>query len=176
MDEQTVRGWLNDLQDRFDTLFENDLQDRLKTLFETLAQQRAAFFQQQSDAFEAHFGDGNKLVVDTIAGDQEDPDVKDKQENQVDPNIAIPDQVLEESILQKSNKVEETDLTSLDMVVVKDLGKKHMHDFEETAMLLMTDKDDNLCNAATDGGDDTVESGDISIFNSLIGHGSPHSL
>nr|GEU68129.1 class II heat shock protein [Tanacetum cinerariifolium] len=37
-------------------------------------------------------------------------------------------------------------------------------------------EDDDLCNAATNGGDDTVESGDISIFNSLIGHGSPRSL
>ncbi|GJV27583.1 hypothetical protein Tco_1384031 [Tanacetum coccineum] len=37
-------------------------------------------------------------------------------------------------------------------------------------------EDDDLCNVATDGGDDTVESGDISIFNSLIGHGSPRSL
>ncbi|GKC27071.1 hypothetical protein Tco_1034365 [Tanacetum coccineum] len=37
-------------------------------------------------------------------------------------------------------------------------------------------EDDDLCNAATDGGDDTVESGNISILNSLIGHGSPRSL
>ncbi|GJY63429.1 hypothetical protein Tco_0464889 [Tanacetum coccineum] len=77
MAEQTVKGWLNDLQDRFDTLFE------------TLAQQRAAVFQQQSDAFEALFGDENNQVVNTIAGDQEDPDAKDKQENQDDPNISV---------------------------------------------------------------------------------------
>ncbi|GKD00476.1 hypothetical protein Tco_1170750 [Tanacetum coccineum] len=32
--------------------------------------------------------------------------------------------------------------------------------------------DDYLGDAATDGGDDAVESGDISILNSLIGHGS----
>ncbi|GKB66228.1 hypothetical protein Tco_0927640 [Tanacetum coccineum] len=94
MDEQTVRGWLKGLQDRFDTLFE------------TLAQQRVAFFQQQHDAFEALFGDENNQTVDTIAGDQKDPDVKDKQENQDDPNIAIPDKVLEESHLHTSDKVE----------------------------------------------------------------------
>ncbi|GJX14184.1 hypothetical protein Tco_0205942, partial [Tanacetum coccineum] len=115
MDEQTVRGWLNDLLDRFD----NVLQDRLDTLFETLAQKRAAVFQQQSDAFEALFGDKNSQVVDTIAGDQEDPNVKDKQENQDDLNIAVPDQMLEKSILHTSDKVEETDLTSPDMVVAE---------------------------------------------------------
>ncbi|GKC53970.1 hypothetical protein Tco_1076715 [Tanacetum coccineum] len=37
-------------------------------------------------------------------------------------------------------------------------------------------EDDDLCNAATYGGDDTIESGDISILNPLIGHGSPRSL
>nr|GEW37306.1 hypothetical protein [Tanacetum cinerariifolium] len=37
-------------------------------------------------------------------------------------------------------------------------------------------EDDDSGNAATDGGDDTVTSGDISILNSLIGHGSPYSL
>ncbi|GKB24860.1 hypothetical protein Tco_0864261, partial [Tanacetum coccineum] len=37
-------------------------------------------------------------------------------------------------------------------------------------------EDDDLGNAATDGGDDAVESGDISILNSLIGHGSPRSF
>ncbi|GKA67863.1 hypothetical protein Tco_0767780 [Tanacetum coccineum] len=37
-------------------------------------------------------------------------------------------------------------------------------------------EDDDLCNAATDGGDDTIESGYISILNSLIGHGSLSSL
>ncbi|GJY96610.1 hypothetical protein Tco_0513520 [Tanacetum coccineum] len=37
-------------------------------------------------------------------------------------------------------------------------------------------EDDDLCKAATDGGDDAVASGDISILNSLIGHGSPRSL
>ncbi|GKB85173.1 hypothetical protein Tco_0957445 [Tanacetum coccineum] len=42
--------------------------------------------------------------------------------------------------------------------------------------LLRVGEDDDLCNAVTDGGDDTVESGDISILNSLIGHGSPRSL
>ncbi|GKB41783.1 hypothetical protein Tco_0886725 [Tanacetum coccineum] len=150
MDEQTVRGWLNDLLDRFN----NVLQDRFDTLFDTLTQQRAIVFQQQSDALEALFGDKNSQAIDTIASDQEDPDVKDKQENQDDLNIAVPDRVLEESILHTSNKVEETDLTSPDMVVAEDLGKKHLHDFNETAMLLITDKDDDPGEAATDGGDD----------------------
>ncbi|GKA09487.1 hypothetical protein Tco_0688818 [Tanacetum coccineum] len=54
---------------------------------------------------EARFEDENNQVVDTNVGDQEDPDVKNKQENQDDPNIAIPDQVLEESILHTSDKV-----------------------------------------------------------------------
>ncbi|GJR84878.1 hypothetical protein Tco_0155663 [Tanacetum coccineum] len=36
-------------------------------------------------------------------------------------------------------------------------------------------EDDDSGNAATDGGDDAVESGDISILNSLIGHESPRS-
>ncbi|GJW83172.1 hypothetical protein Tco_0156317 [Tanacetum coccineum] len=95
MDEQTVRGWINGLQDRFDTLFE------------TLAQQRAAFFQQQHDAFEALFGDENNQTFDTIADDKEDPNVKDKQENQDDPNIVIPTKVLEEIHLSISQyKVE----------------------------------------------------------------------
>ncbi|GJZ36971.1 hypothetical protein Tco_0583162 [Tanacetum coccineum] len=104
-------------------------------------QMRVAFFQQQSDAFEALFGDEKNCPL----------------------------------ILLLSNKVEETD-TSPDRVVAEDLGQKHLHDFDETAILLMTDKDDDLCNVATDGGDDTIESGDILILNSLIGHGSPHSL
>ncbi|GJY01058.1 hypothetical protein Tco_0359210, partial [Tanacetum coccineum] len=42
--------------------------------------------------------------------------------------------------------------------------------------VLGIDEDDDLCNATTDGGDDTVKRGDISILNSLIGHGSPRSL
>nr|GEW64991.1 probable 2-oxoglutarate-dependent dioxygenase AOP1 [Tanacetum cinerariifolium] len=37
-------------------------------------------------------------------------------------------------------------------------------------------KDDDLGDVAMDGGDDVVESGDISILNSLIGHGSLRSL
>ncbi|GJW82413.1 hypothetical protein Tco_0146388 [Tanacetum coccineum] len=55
---------------------------------------------------EARFEDENNQAVDTNVGDQEDPDMKNKQENQDDPNIAIPDQVLEESILHTSDKVE----------------------------------------------------------------------
>ncbi|GJU26057.1 hypothetical protein Tco_1164678 [Tanacetum coccineum] len=112
-------------------------------------QTRAAVFQQQSDALEALFGDKNSQAIDTIAGDQEEPGVKDKQENQDDLNIAVSDRVLEESILHTSDKVEETDLTSPDMVVAEDLGQKHLHDFDETAMLLMTDKDDDPgCNTS----------------------------
>nr|GEV90745.1 hypothetical protein [Tanacetum cinerariifolium] len=38
------------------------------------------------------------------------------------------------------------------------------------------DKDDDLGDAATDGGDDAIKSGDISFLNSLIGHGSLRSL
>ncbi|GJZ65054.1 reverse transcriptase domain-containing protein [Tanacetum coccineum] len=41
---------------------------------------------------------------------------------------------------------------------------------------LRSGEDDDLGDAATDGGDDAVESGDISILNSLIVHGSPRSL
>nr|GEY54122.1 hypothetical protein [Tanacetum cinerariifolium] len=37
-------------------------------------------------------------------------------------------------------------------------------------------EDDNLGDAATDRGDDAVESGDISILNSLIGHESSRSI
>ncbi|GJV89479.1 retrotransposon-related protein [Tanacetum coccineum] len=133
MDEQMVRGWLNDLLDWFD----NDLQDR--------------------------------QAVDTIVGDQEDLNVKDKQENQDDLNIPVPDQVLEESILHTSDKVEKMDLTSPDMVVVEDLGKKHLHDFNKTAMLLMTNKDDDPGEAATDGGDDGFKWGvqEASAFEEL---------
>ncbi|GKA30288.1 ty3-gypsy retrotransposon protein [Tanacetum coccineum] len=43
-------------------------------------------------------------------------------------------------------------------------------------LLLMTDDDDDPGDAATDGGDDAVESEDISILNSLISHESPRSL
>ncbi|GJY98874.1 hypothetical protein Tco_0516304 [Tanacetum coccineum] len=39
-----------------------------------------------------------------------------------------------------------------DMVVAEDLGEKHIHDIDETAMLLMTDKDDDMGEAATDRG------------------------
>ncbi|GKB55849.1 hypothetical protein Tco_0912035 [Tanacetum coccineum] len=37
-------------------------------------------------------------------------------------------------------------------------------------------EDDDLGDAATDGGDDIVKSDDISILNSLIGHGSPREM
>ncbi|GKE29797.1 retrotransposon-related protein, partial [Tanacetum coccineum] len=99
----------------------------------------------------------------------EDPDVKDEQENQDDLNIAVPDRVLEESILHTSDRVKETDLTSPDMVVTEDLGQKHLHDFDETAMLLMTDKDDDSGEAAIDGGDDGFKWGvhEASAFEEL---------
>ncbi|GKA28658.1 hypothetical protein Tco_0714903, partial [Tanacetum coccineum] len=69
-----------------------------------------------------------------------------------DLNIGIQVQHLEKTTFHESNKVKETNLTSPDMVVAEDLGQKHIHDFDETAMLLMTDKDDNPGEAATDGG------------------------
>ncbi|GKG63487.1 hypothetical protein Tco_0640982, partial [Tanacetum coccineum] len=40
----------------------------------------------------------------------------------------------------------------------------------------MTEEEDDMGVVIGDGGDDAVESGDISILNSLIGHGSPRSL
>ncbi|GKD71558.1 ty3-gypsy retrotransposon protein [Tanacetum coccineum] len=43
-------------------------------------------------------------------------------------------------------------------------------------LLLITKEEDDMGAATGDGGDDAVESGDISILNSLIGHGSPRSL
>ncbi|GKG38414.1 hypothetical protein Tco_0460126, partial [Tanacetum coccineum] len=63
-----------------------------------------------------------------------------------------------------SNKVEETDLTS-----AEDLWQKHLHNFGETAMLLMTDKDDDPGEAATDGGDDDFKWGvqEASAFEEL---------
>ncbi|GKA39582.1 retrotransposon-related protein [Tanacetum coccineum] len=81
-----------------------------------------------------------QTAVDTIVGDQEDPDLKEKQENQDDLNIAC-----------------------------RRLGKKHLYDFDETAMLLMTDKDDDPGEAATDGGDDGFKWGvhEASAFEEL---------
>ncbi|GJX18778.1 ty3-gypsy retrotransposon protein [Tanacetum coccineum] len=43
-------------------------------------------------------------------------------------------------------------------------------------LLLMTEEEDDMGVATGDGGEDAGESGDISILNSLIGHGSPRSL
>ncbi|GJR69201.1 putative ribonuclease H-like domain-containing protein [Tanacetum coccineum] len=43
---------------------------------------------------------------------------------------------IKRTTFQESNKVEETDLTSPDMVVAEDLGQKHIHDFDKTAMML----------------------------------------
>ncbi|GJZ27124.1 hypothetical protein Tco_0571377 [Tanacetum coccineum] len=53
-----------------------------------------------------------------------------------DLNIGIQVQHLEKTTFHKSNKVEETYLTSPDIVVAEYLGKKHIHDFDETAMML----------------------------------------
>nr|GEU39938.1 hypothetical protein [Tanacetum cinerariifolium] len=69
-----------------------------------------------------------------------------------DLNIGMHVQHLEKTTFHESNKVEETNLTSLDMVVAEDLGQKHIHDFDEIAMLLTTDKDDDPGEAATNGG------------------------
>nr|GEX23651.1 hypothetical protein [Tanacetum cinerariifolium] len=65
-----------------------------------------------------------------------------------DHNIMVSVQDIEETTLHKSNKVEETDLTSPDMVVAEDLGQKHIHDFDET------EKDDEPGEVAMDVGDD----------------------
>ncbi|GKD80031.1 hypothetical protein Tco_1342652, partial [Tanacetum coccineum] len=43
-------------------------------------------------------------------------------------------------------------------------------------LLLMTEDEDDTGTAVQDEGEDVVESGDISILNSLVGHGSPRSL
>ncbi|PWA59181.1 hypothetical protein CTI12_AA296040 [Artemisia annua] len=43
-------------------------------------------------------------------------------------------------------------------------------------LLLMTDDDGDVSKEATAEGDDAIESGDISILNSLVGQGSPRSL
>ncbi|GKD69578.1 hypothetical protein Tco_1323668 [Tanacetum coccineum] len=43
-------------------------------------------------------------------------------------------------------------------------------------LLLMTEEEDDMGVATGDGGEDAVESGDISTLNSLIGHGSLCSL
>nr|GEZ07749.1 hypothetical protein [Tanacetum cinerariifolium] len=69
-----------------------------------------------------------------------------------DHNIVVPVQDIEETTLHKSNKMEKTDLTN--MVVAEELGQKHIHDFDETAMLLMIKKDDEPGEVAMDVGDD----------------------
>ncbi|GKF86017.1 hypothetical protein Tco_0253844, partial [Tanacetum coccineum] len=106
-------------------------------------------FQQQSDAFEALFGDKNNQAVNTIVGDQEDPDVKDKQENQDDLNIRY--QTKWESNLHTSDKVE---VVPTSMVATYD---EHGESGEGEQ-------------------DDAMENGDISILNSWVGQGSPWSL
>ncbi|GJR52651.1 hypothetical protein Tco_1403172 [Tanacetum coccineum] len=100
----------------------------------------------QSDAFEALFGDENNQAVNTIVGDQEDPDVKDKQENQDDLNIAVPDQELEESNLHTSDTV-------------------------EVVPTSMVDTYDEHGESVDGEQDDAMESGDISILNSWVGQG-----
>ncbi|GJR72574.1 ty3-gypsy retrotransposon protein [Tanacetum coccineum] len=47
------------------------------------------------------------------------------------------------------------------------------HKYPGKFLLLMTEEEDDIGATTGDGGDDAVESGDISILNSLIGHGSP---
>ncbi|GKC66521.1 hypothetical protein Tco_1099119 [Tanacetum coccineum] len=54
--------------------------------------------------------------------------------------------------------------------------KKSLEEVVGGGEALGVGEDDDSGNAATIGGDDAVESGDISILNSLIGHGSPRSL
>ncbi|GKC70203.1 hypothetical protein Tco_1116086 [Tanacetum coccineum] len=69
-----------------------------------------------------------------------------------DLNTGMQVQHLEKTTFDEANKVEETNLTSPDMVVAEDLGQKHIQNFDETAMLLMTDKDDDPGEADTDEG------------------------
>ncbi|GKE31153.1 hypothetical protein Tco_1450475, partial [Tanacetum coccineum] len=55
-------------------------------------------------------------------------------------------------------------------------NKKSVEEVVGVGEALGVGKDDKLGNAAKNGGDDAVKSGDISILNSLSGHGSPRSL
>ncbi|GJR88693.1 ty3-gypsy retrotransposon protein [Tanacetum coccineum] len=50
------------------------------------------------------------------------------------------------------------------------------HKFLGKFLLLMTEEEDDMRVATGDGGEDAFKSGDISILNSFIGHGSPCSL
>ncbi|GJZ04211.1 hypothetical protein Tco_0537486 [Tanacetum coccineum] len=66
--------------------------------------------------------------------------------------------------------VEKTDLISPYMLVAKDL-QKHIHDFDKTAMLLMTDKDDDLGEAAMDGGgefDDRLDEINLDLSHEFV--------
>ncbi|GKC88728.1 FIZZY-related 2-like protein [Tanacetum coccineum] len=58
-------------------------------------------------------------------------------------------------VCRLEKQLEETDLTSLNIVVAEDLGQKHIHDFNETVMFLMTDKDDDPGEATTDRGSES---------------------
>ncbi|GJW27660.1 putative reverse transcriptase domain-containing protein [Tanacetum coccineum] len=69
-----------------------------------------------------------------------------------DLNTGMQVQYLEKTTFDEANKVEETNLTSPDMVVAEDLGQKHIQNFDETAMLLMTHKDDDPSEVNTDEG------------------------
>ncbi|GJY66027.1 hypothetical protein Tco_0468265, partial [Tanacetum coccineum] len=55
-------------------------------------------------------------------------------------------------------------------------NKKNVEEVVGDGEALRVGKDNDSRNAATYEGDDTVESRDISILNSLIGHGSSNSL
>ncbi|GJS00635.1 reverse transcriptase [Tanacetum coccineum] len=52
----------------------------------------------------------------------------------------------------------------------------HGHKCLGKFLLLMTDEDEVMGQSGDGDQDDTMESGDISILNSLVGHGSPRSL
>ncbi|GJW16251.1 hypothetical protein Tco_0020384 [Tanacetum coccineum] len=54
-------------------------------------------------------------------------------------------------------------------------NKKSVEEVVSGGEALGVGEDDDSSNAATNEGDDAVESGDISILSSLIGHGSPRS-
>ncbi|GKC94018.1 hypothetical protein Tco_1159460, partial [Tanacetum coccineum] len=54
-------------------------------------------------------------------------------------------------------------------------NKKSVEEVVSGGEALGVGEDDDSSNAATNEGDDAVESGDISILNSLIGYGSPRS-
>nr|GEX94371.1 cytochrome P450 [Tanacetum cinerariifolium] len=112
MDEQTLRGWLEDQQDQA----------------ETLAQEQVAAFQLQFDVLRVELQAATRGLLQGRQGGGDD------QENKI----------------------------SVEEVV-------------GGGETLEVGEDDDSGNAATDGGDDAILSEDISILNSLIGHGSQRS-